>query len=74
MPSETITAIVMNEYLATYNERENLNLPNYIRAEVNLVTNQNHINNQQLRVNNIANEVYRFGHDLVHRVNNWHHS
>ena len=34
MPSETITAIVMNEYLATYNERENLNLPNYIRVSL----------------------------------------
>ena len=74
MPSETISAIVMNEYLSTYDERENLSLPNYIRAEINLISNENSVNNEQVCMNNIANEVYRFGHDLVHRVNTWHHS
>lgn len=74
MPSETISAMVLNEYLSTYNQRENLSLPNYIRAEINLVTDQNNINNERVCVNNIANEVYRFGHDIVHRVNTWHNN
>ena len=72
MPIDTINTMMLNEYLARYQDRGNLNLPNYVRSEINTLLYNSQSTNQIMCVDNIATEIYRFGHDLIERVNMWH--